>query len=74
MKAAVRQALERLKTARTTIIIAHRLSTVRDADQIVVLEAGRMVECGDHDALLATGGLYAQLVRHQVAAGQAAAE
>ena len=65
---------ERLKTARTTIVIAHRLSTVRDADQIVVLEAGRMVEYGDHDTLLAAGGLYTQLVRHQVAAGQAAAE
>ncbi|MEE3049757.1 MAG: ATP-binding cassette domain-containing protein, partial [Pseudomonadota bacterium] len=73
-EAAVRQALERLKTARTTIVIAHRLSTVRDADQIVVLEAGRMVEYGDHDTLLAAGGLYTQLVRHQVAAGQAAAE
>ena len=73
-EAAVWQALERLKTARTTIVIAHRLSTVRDADQIVVLEAGRMVEYGDHDTLLAAGGLYTQLVRHQVAAGQAAAE
>ena len=73
-EAAVRQALERLKTARTTIVIAHRLSTVRDADQIVVLEAGRMVEYGEHDTLLAAGGLYTQLVRHQVAAGQAAAE
>ena len=73
-EAAVRQALDRLKTARTTIVIAHRLSTVRDADQIVVLEAGRMVEYGDHDTLLAAGGLYTQLVRHQVAAGQAAAE
>ncbi|MEC7676053.1 MAG: ATP-binding cassette domain-containing protein, partial [Pseudomonadota bacterium] len=73
-EAAVRQALERLKTARTTIVIAHRLSTVRDADHIVVLEAGRMVEYGDHDTLLAAGGLYTQLVRHQVAAGQAAAE
>jgi ATP-binding cassette, subfamily B, bacterial len=46
---------------RTTITIAHRLSTVRDAQQIAVLDHGRVVELGDHDTLLARGGRYARL-------------
>ena len=50
---------------RSTLIIAHRLSTVRDADQILVLDAGRLVEQGRHDALIARNGAYARLVRHQ---------
>jgi ATP-binding cassette, subfamily B, bacterial len=58
----VQEALERLSEGRTTIAIAHRLSTVRDADQIVVLDGGRVVETGTHDELLAAGGRYAQLV------------
>ena len=58
----VQEALERLAEGRTTIAIAHRLSTVRDADQIVVLDRGRVVESGTHDELLAAGGRYAQLV------------
>ena len=59
---AVQDALERLAEGRTTIAIAHRLSTVRDADQIVVLDGGRVVERGTHDELLAAGGRYATLV------------
>lgn len=65
---AVRDALDRLQTDRTTIVIAHRLSTIRDADLIVVLDAGQVVETGTHDSLLARGGLYAQLVQHQLSA------
>jgi ATP-binding cassette subfamily C protein CydCD len=65
---AVRDALDRLKADRTTIVIAHRLSTIRDADTIVVLDEGRVVETGTHDHLLAKGGLYAQLVHHQLSA------
>ncbi|HXV33741.1 MAG TPA: ABC transporter ATP-binding protein [Gaiellaceae bacterium] len=59
---AVQEALERLAEGRTTIAIAHRLSTVRDADQIVVLDRGRVAELGTHDDLLARGGRYASLV------------
>ncbi|MEE2688166.1 MAG: ABC transporter ATP-binding protein [Pseudomonadota bacterium] len=73
---AVRQALEELMADRTTIVIAHRLSTVRNADLIVALNEGRVIETGTHDVLLAKGGLYAQLVAHQLsgAAGRNAAE
>src|SRR5881296_2210389 len=59
---AVQEALERLAEGRTTITIAHRLSTVRDADQIVVLDRGRVVETGTHEELLGLGGRYASLV------------
>jgi ATP-binding cassette subfamily B protein len=61
----VQQALERLMDDRTTIVIAHRLATVRRADRIIVLDEGRIVEQGPHDTLLAEGGLYARLARLQ---------
>jgi ABC-type multidrug transport system fused ATPase/permease subunit len=64
---AVRGALDLLARDRTTVVIAHRLSTVRDADQIVVLDGGRVAEIGAHDGLLARGGLYAHLVYRQLA-------
>ena len=68
-EAQVRSALERLARDRTTLVIAHRLSTVRDADAIVVLEDGRVVEMGRHADLLARGDLYAHLVARQLGGG-----
>jgi subfamily B ATP-binding cassette protein MsbA len=64
-EARVQEALQRLMAGRTTILIAHRLSTVRGADRIYVIDRGRVVEIGDHDALMARGGLYARLARSQ---------
>jgi subfamily B ATP-binding cassette protein MsbA len=65
---AVQAALDSLMAGRTTIVIAHRLSTIERADRIVVMEQGRIVEQGTHDALLANGGIYANLYRLQFAA------
>ena len=61
----VQDALERLMVGRTTIVIAHRLATVRSADQIIVMDQGRIVEEGDHATLSAAGGLYARLASLQ---------
>lgn len=58
---AIQQALDHLMRGRTSFVIAHRLSTVRRADQILVMEHGRIVERGQHADLLAAGGLYAKL-------------
>ena len=65
----VQAALEALMRGRTTIVIAHRLSTVENADRIVVLDRGRLVETGTHRALLARGGIYDKLYRIQFAPG-----
>ncbi|HXC91870.1 MAG TPA: ABC transporter ATP-binding protein [Stellaceae bacterium] len=69
-EAQVRAALDALMRERTTFVIAHRLSTVRNADLLAVLDHGRLVETGNHAELLAQGGLYARLIRHQIEGAQ----
>jgi ATP-binding cassette, subfamily B, bacterial len=68
----VQEALDRLAEGRTTLAIAHRLSTVRDADQILVLDHGRIVERGGHDELIRSGGRYAGLAARDTQLGAAA--
>ncbi|MDB4956597.1 MAG: transporter related protein [Myxococcales bacterium] len=71
-EAAVQVALARIMEGRTTIIVAHRLSTVRDADRIVVIEGSRIVEQGAHDELMDRRGTYRRLVEHQLISDRAA--
>ena len=61
----IQEALDNLVRGRTTLAIAHRLSTLRNADRIVVLDGGRIVEIGSHDQLLAADGLYRSLYEAQ---------
>ena len=72
-EAQVQAALARLMAGRTTILIAHRLSTVRGADRIYVIDKGQVVETGDHDSLIKTRGLYARLARSQDLEAESAA-
>src|SRR5499427_6872657 len=65
-EAQVRTALDALMRNRTTVVIAHRLSTVRNADRLAVLDRGCLVETGSHTKLIAQGGLYARLIRRQI--------
>ena len=72
-EAYIQESLHRLTRNRTTFVIAHRLSTVRDADRIVVLDAGRIVEIGTHEELLGAGGRYAAFLARQLEPGMAPA-
>ena len=73
-EATVQTALERLSEGRTTLVIAHRLSTVRNAHKIVVLDQGRVVDEGTHDDLMKRGGIYADLHRLQFAKDKGASD
>jgi ATP-binding cassette subfamily B protein len=73
-EARLKAALARLVAGRTSVIVAHRLSTIRHADQILLLDHGRLVESGTHDTLLARGGRYAEMVRALAASHLTSAE
>ncbi|ETO29602.1 hypothetical protein RFI_07518 [Reticulomyxa filosa] len=62
----VQQALDRVMVGRTVIVIAHRLSTVRQANQVLVIDQGKLVEKGTHESLIEAGGAYAKLVSRQL--------
>ncbi len=64
----VKEALDRLMTGRTTMVIAHRLSTVRDADRVLVMDGGKIAQSGTHDSLMAEDGIYKKLVERQLEA------
>ena len=66
---AVQEAVDALSQDRTTVVIAHRLATVKKADRIIVLEGGKIVASGTHDALVAEDGLYARLAELQFTQG-----
>jgi len=71
-EAAVQKAVEALSEGRTTLVVAHRLATVKKADRIIVFDEGGIVASGTHDDLVAEGGLYSRLARLQFASAQAA--
>jgi ATP-binding cassette subfamily B protein len=63
----IQAAIQRIRSGRTSFVVAHRLSTIRNADRIMVIDAGRIIEQGNHEDLLASGGKYADLHRSQYA-------
>jgi ATP-binding cassette, subfamily B, multidrug efflux pump len=67
------QGLKAFRRGRTTVLVSHRVSTVRDADQIIVLEGGRVADQGTHDQLVGRGGFYAELHRRQLLEAELAA-
>ena len=66
----IQQALDELCRGRTTLVVAHRLSTIKNADEIAVIAEGRIIEQGSHDALIAQNGMYAKLYKQQFREGE----
>jgi len=66
----IQQALDELCRGRTTLVVAHRLSTIKNADEIAVIAEGRIIEQGSHDALIAQNGMYARLYKQQFREGE----